>query len=127
MGMYFSSSTGISFHFKQVKEDFMFHFEMQIFIWIGRFSTSSRESLNWLDCIANIFVAFSLIVITAEGLVRMLDFLLKYDFHPLKITWTSSVLIYSYFACFKDKVILIIRENNMNSIKYMLFWYLLFA
>lgn len=31
MGMYFASSIGISFHFKQVKEDFMFHFEMQIF------------------------------------------------------------------------------------------------
>lgn len=31
MGIYFASSTGIYSHFKQVKKDFMFHFEMQIF------------------------------------------------------------------------------------------------
>lgn len=67
MGIYFASSTGISFNFKQVERDFIFHIEMQIFTWVGEFSTS-RESLNWLDCIANIFVVFTLIVKIVAGL-----------------------------------------------------------
>lgn len=33
MGIYFASSTGISFNFKKVERDFMFHFEMQIFLY----------------------------------------------------------------------------------------------
>lgn len=33
MGIYFTSSSGVSFNFKQVEWDFMLHFEMLIFVY----------------------------------------------------------------------------------------------
>lgn len=52
MGIYFASSAGISFNFKQVERDFMFHFEMQIFYMSWRIlNFKQREpELNGFYC-----------------------------------------------------------------------------